>query len=226
LAPGTPGALGRPAHKDRTNAVARTNQNRKNKTMKRVSKVLLAAGLAWVTCLGVNNVSAQDNADRNNNSTDNNNAGGGRRGRFGGDPAQFRQMRLDNYRDELEVKDDAEWNAIKPLIEKVMDAQQAVISDRIRGFMGGFGRRNGGDNNGGDRAGRRGGGFGGEPSAEATDLQKAIESKAPNSELKAALAKLVQDRKDKQTAMETAQANLRKVLSVRQEAIATLAGLL
>lgn len=193
-----------------------------------------------MTCLGVNNLSAQDNADRNTNSTDNNNSSstsnggdrGSRRARFGGgfggDPAQFRQMRLDNYRDELEIKDDAEWSAIKPLIEKVMDAQQAVVSDRIRGFMGGFGgRRTGGDNNGGDRAGRRGGGGGfGEPSAEATDLQKAIESKAANSEIKAALAKLVQDRKDKQTALETAQANLRKVLTVRQEAIATLGGLL
>jgi hypothetical protein len=204
--------------------------------MKRVSKLLIAAGLAWVTCLGINNVSAQDNAT--SNSADNNNASssnGGdrtaRRGRFNGDPSQFKQMRLDRYREDLEIKDDAEWSAIKPMIEKVMDAQQAVISDRIRGFMGGLGgTRGGGDSNAGDRGNRRGGGgfggFGGEPSAEATDLQKAIESKAANSELKAALAKLVQDRKDKQTAMDTAQANLRKVLSVRQEAIATLVGLL
>src|SRR5215831_20747757 len=169
--------------------------------MKRVSKVLMAAGLAWVTCLGLSNASAQDNT----NSGDNNSADrGNRRNRFGGgDPSQFRQMRLDGYRDELEVKDDAEWNAIKPLIEKVMDAQQTVFSDRVRGFMRGFGGgggfgRGGGDNNGGDQGGRRrgggGGGFGGfgDPSPEAQELQKAIESKASNSEVKAALAKFVQ----------------------------------
>jgi len=196
----------------------------------------MAAGLAWVTCLGLNTVSAQDN---NNNSGDTSTSAdrGNRRNRFGGDPSQFRQARLDGYRDELEVKDDAEWNAIKPLIEKVMDAQQTVFSDRVRGFMRGFGGgggfgRGGGDNNGGDQGGRRrgggGGGFGGfgDPSPEAQELQKAIESKASNSEVKAALAKFVQAHKDKQAALETAQANLRKVLSVRQEAIASLAGLL
>ena len=44
--------------------------------------------------------------------------------------------------------------------------------------------------------------------------------------LKAALAKYIESRKAKQAELETAQANLRKVLSVRQEAIASLNGLL
>jgi hypothetical protein len=57
-------------------------------------------------------------------------------------------------------------------------------------------------------------------------LQKAIESKAPADELKAKLAKLREARKEKEAALEKAQEDLRKVLSVRQEAAAVLAGLL
>ena len=44
--------------------------------------------------------------------------------------------------------------------------------------------------------------------------------------MKAALAKYQESRKAKQTDLETAQANLKKVLSVRQEAILTAQGLL
>jgi hypothetical protein len=136
---------------------------------------------------------------------------------------------MEGFKERLEIKDDADWKALQPLIEKVMDAQRAVISDRIRGAFGRGGRPPGGDNNGsGDQGGRRSsrGGFGGEPSAEAEALQKAIDGKAPNSELKAAIAKFVESRKDKQAELEKAQAELRKVLSVRQEAIATVSGLL
>ena len=57
-------------------------------------------------------------------------------------------------------------------------------------------------------------------------LQKAVESKAPADELKAKLAKLREARKEKEAALEKAQEDLRKVLSVRQEAAAVLAGLL
>ena len=44
------------------------------------------------------------------------------------DPAQFKQMRIDRSRDQLEIKDDTEWKAIEPLVGKVIDAQQEVIS--------------------------------------------------------------------------------------------------
>ena len=68
--------------------------------------------------------------------------------------------------------------------------------------------------------------FGGTPSPEADALQKAIDSKASKAEMKAALDKYVASRKAKQAALEQAQADLRKVLTSRQEAIATLNGLL
>ena len=44
--------------------------------------------------------------------------------------------------------------------------------------------------------------------------------------MKVAIARFQDARKQKQAEMEAAQANLRKVLSVRQEAIATASGLL
>ena len=57
-------------------------------------------------------------------------------------------------------------------------------------------------------------------------MQKAVNAKASNAEVKAALAKFLQARKVKQANLEKAQADLRQVLSVRQEAIASLTGLL
>ena len=91
-----------------------------------------------------------------------------------------------------------------------------------------FGRGpRGGDNAaaGGDQGQRRGGMFG-TPSPETDALQKAIDSKASKAEMKAALEKYLASRKAKQAALEQAQADLRKVLTTRQEAIATLNGLL
>jgi hypothetical protein len=184
------------------------------------------AATALVISLGAGSALAQ------NNNADPNNNGGGRKNRGNGggnfDPAQFQQQRLDRTKERLEITDDTEWNAIKPLVEKVMTAQQSVIADRMRGAFGGRNRGggNGGtdQNNGGGGGGNRFGG--GTPSAEAEALRKAIDSKASNSELKTAIAKYVESRKTKQADLDKAQADLRKVLSVRQEAIATEAGLL
>ena len=180
--------------------------------MMKINQSLVVAGIAAVLSLGaVNTTNAQGQA----------------RGNF--DPAraqEFRQRRMDDLKEQLEVKDDAEWKALEPLITKVMESQQQMFADRIRGaFRGGRPRDN--NNNGGDNGGgRQRGGFGGEPSPEAAALQKAIESKASNSELKAALAKMQESRKAKQAELEKAQADLRKVLSLRQEAILTSSGLL
>jgi hypothetical protein len=62
------------------------------------------------------------------------------------------------------------------------------------------------------------------PEAEA--LQKAIDEKSSNAELKAALAKYTEARKAKQEQLKAAQEDLRKLLTPRQEAIASLNGLL
>ena len=135
-------------------------------------------------------------------------------------PKQAKQTR-----ERLEVKDDTEWKALEPLIQKVMDARRDTMSGLGRGMFG-RGGRPGGDNGGDNGGGNRRGPFGGTPSPEADALDKAIEAKATNAELKAAVAKVQEARKAKQADLEKAQADLRKVLSTRQEAIATSSGLL
>ena len=193
----------------------------------KLSKCLMMAGMAALLSLGTNQILAQDN--NNSSSSTGQNGGGGRGGRGNFDPAQFQQRMMEGLKDRLEVKDDAEWKALEPLIQKVMDARRETVSGLGRGMFGGRGRggNDNGNNNGNnnDRGGR-GGGFFGTPSPEAEALQKAIDNKAPNSEIKAALAKYIESRKAKQADLEKAQGELRKVLTVRQEAIASLSGLL
>jgi hypothetical protein len=129
---------------------------------------------------------------------------------------------MDRVKEQLEVSDDTEWKAIEPLVQAVMDARMSSMGGMGRGMFAG--RRGGNAGGGGDQPRR--GPFGQQPSPEAETLQKAIDAKAPKAELKAALEKYVASRKAKQAELEKAQDNLRKVLTSRQEAIATLDGLL
>ena len=133
------------------------------------------------------------------------------------DPAQMQQMLLERYKEMLEVTDNDEWSAIKPLIQKVMEARLAGFAGMGRGMMGGPGR-------GGPGGGPPG--MFGQTMPEAEALQKAIDAKASKAEIKAALGKFVAARQAKQSELLQAQANLRKVLTTRQEATATLNGLL
>jgi len=132
---------------------------------------------------------------------------------------------MDRLKEQLEVTDDTEWKALEPLIQNVMEARRATMSGMGRGMFG-VGPRRGGADNAGGGGGRGPGGPGGQSSPEADALQKAIDAKAPKAEVKAALEKFVAYRKAKQAELEKAQDELRKVLTSRQEAIATLNGLL
>ena len=135
---------------------------------------------------------------------------------------------MQRYREQLEVTDDTEWKAIQPLIEKVL---QAEAETRVGGFGGGRNATQGrpdqpGTANapaqGGNRA-RRGGG---EPNPAATALQAALDSKATPEQVKARLAKLRESVAQKEANLAKAREALAQVLSVRQEAIAVLIGLL
>ena len=177
----------------------------------KMNQLLAACGIAAALFLGAGNVSAQN---------DNGGGGGGGRGNF--DPAQMQQRMMDNIKDQLGYTNDTEWNAVQPLFQKVMDARRDV------GFGGGMGRlfrsRN---RNNGDQAGannRRN--FGGTPSPEAEALQKAIDDKAPTAEVKTKLKAVQDETKANQAKLAAAQEDLRSVLTPRQEAIATLQGLL
>lgn len=184
---------------------------------------LVAAVAAMLTC-GLAQVQAQNN-DRGNRGQGGQPGQGGQGGDRGGrwDPAQMQERMMTFYKEQLEITDDTEWKAIEPLVKKVMDA-------RIAGFGGGrgmFGGRGGGP--GGPGGGPGGTGATGSTRSsnpEADTLQKAIDAKASSAELKTAMAKDAEARKAKQAELEKAQADLRKVLTVRQEALATLRGLL
>ena len=132
---------------------------------------------------------------------------------------------MEMYRERLEITSDDEWKAIQPLVAKVTEARREVGSGFGRNMFRPPGGGRGGDQGGGN-AGRRGPGGFGEPSPEETALEKAIESKAPASDIKNAMAKLRDSKKAKEAKLAAAQDNLRKVLTVRQEAQAMLAGLL
>lgn len=183
-----------------------------------MNRLIAVCGLVAALSLSASSLFAQDN-----NTNDNGGQGGqpGRRMRGQGgpgggnyDPAQRQQQMLERIKDELGFTNDTDWSAVEPLVQKVMDARRDV------GF-GGMGRmfRNRGGNNGGGR------GFGPEPSAEQKALEDAIDNNAPKGQLKAALDKYRASQKDKQSKLEQAQANLKKVLSQKQEAQAVLLGL-
>ena len=134
----------------------------------------------------------------------------------------MQQRMMENIRGDLGFTNDTDWNAVQPLFQKVMDARRDV------GFGGGMGRmfRNRNRNNGDQAGGNNRPNFGPQPSQEAEALQKAIDDNAPKAQLKAALAKYQTSQKAKQAKLVTAQETLRKVLTPKQEAQATLLGLL
>jgi hypothetical protein len=193
--------------------------NRTNKIqyiMRRINHLLLASAAAVMLCLGTSDVAAQ-----NNQNAGPQRPGGGRQRQGNFDPAQMQQRMLDRYREMLEITDDAEWKAMQPLIQKVVDARMS-IGTRGRGAAGPGGRRGGGENQA--NSAQRRSPAQANPAAE--ELQKAIDNKAPAPELKAALTKYLEYRKGKRTDLEKAQDTLRAVLTARQEAIAALSGLL
>ncbi|MCX7723568.1 MAG: hypothetical protein N2379_11020, partial [Verrucomicrobiae bacterium] len=66
----------------------------------------------------------------------------------------------------------------------------------------------------------------GPPSPATEALEQALESKASTEVIKAKLAALREERKQRQEALQKAQEDLRKVLNTRREALAVLYGLL
>jgi hypothetical protein len=135
----------------------------------------------------------------------------------------MRERRLARIREQLEVTSDDDWKVIGDLAGKVIDAQSDATP---RGFGGGPRPRTNppADAQAGTNPPPRR--RGGPPNPEAEALQKLIDDKAASDEIKTGLAKLRDSRKEKQAKLEKAREDLQKVLSVRQEAEAVLAGLL
>jgi len=143
--------------------------------------------------------------------------GGGNGGNF--DPAAMQQRQLDRYQQQLEFTNDVEWDAVKPLVQKVLDAQTAARAGQFGGMNGG-GRGGRGGRGGGNAAGGAAQAF---PERDA--LQNAIDQAVPSAQIKDLLARYNAAQKTKQDKLLSAQVDLKKVLNTRQEALATLIGL-
>jgi hypothetical protein len=154
-------------------------------------------------------------------------AGGmGGRGGFGammGDPAQRAQMQVDSLRESLAVTNDAEWNIISQLLLKVVQLKSeqsiAEISRMVAPMMAMMG---------GGRGGMGGAAnfLGVQPDPSADALQLALDGHGTVAQVKAALARFRDAKKQKQDALAKAQDALKAVLSARQEAVLALAGYL
>ena len=183
----------------------------------RLTQRLLILALTAAMCIPAGDLLAQGS---NTTNTGSDNGGSGRRNRGNFDPAQFQQRMMENIRSKLALTND-EWAAVQPLVQKVFDARRETMAGGFR--MGG--RPGGGEGNpsaGGEN--RASSAF--KPSPEAEALQKVLDDKCPSAEVKNMLEKYRASRKDKEGKLAAAQEDLRKVLSVRQEAQAALLGLL
>lgn len=171
---------------------------------------LLALGAATVALAQTNS----DDARRRGGEQDGN--------RRGGSAQDMQGRMLSALRDRLGVTNDEEWTVISERLMKLMELRRSMPGASFGGFRGGP------PSGGGEASGRgfpsRGGRTGGSPEAEA--LQAAVNDKMPEAEIKARLARLRQTKKANEAKLEQAQEELRAVLTVRQEAMAVLLGLL
>jgi hypothetical protein len=130
---------------------------------------------------------------------------------------QVQQQFLTSLRDQMEVTNDTEWNAMEPLLSKVVQAE----TESLIGGMGGMGMMR-------MFMGNRGGNIPGlsqsDPEGEA--LQKLLDDGAPTRQVRDALARYNDARKRKADELTRNREQLRKILTPRQEAILVLTGLL
>jgi hypothetical protein len=173
----------------------------------KLNRILTLCAVAATLAISATSLLAQDNGGQRGQ-------GGQRGGNF--DPAQMQQRMLDRYQEQLGFTNDVEWDAVKPLVQKVMEARMATMSGMGRGMFGG-GRDRGGSSGG------PGGLFQVGPEQQA--LEKALKDNAPAAQIKDLLAKYKTAQKAKQAKLEAAQAELKAVLTTKQEAEATLLGL-
>lgn len=172
----------------------------------------LLIGIASPDALAQNNPDDAGKRRRANSSDES----GGRRG---GSPEDMQARLLSSLRERLEVPDDEEWKIVSERLGKVMELRRASGGGGFPGVIARGPQGGGSDNNRG-----RGARLGGNP--EMTALQSAIRDKLPDAEIKLRLDKVRENRKANEAKLSKAQEDLRAVLSVRQEAVAVVFGLL
>lgn len=135
-------------------------------------------------------------------------------GRSNADDAQARGLL--RLREHLEVTDDAEWDVIAERITKVTEARSTLSAGipNLRGTPS-FSDK-----------GKRNARPGSPAHTEQDALRSAVKDNLPDAEIKARLARAHEAYQQNEARLAKAQADLRAVLTVRQEAVAVMAGLL
>ncbi len=155
-------------------------------------------------------------------------------GQGGFDPAQMRQRMMERMKEQLGADDQA-WKVMEPRLTKVMELNRQANAGG-RGMMFGFGGRGGRGGPGGPggdqgpQADRRGRG----PQGEQTALDKAMaqlrttleNQSATPEEIKTQLTAVRQAREKAKQELAVAQQDLKKILTVRQEAMLVEMGML
>ena len=92
----------------------------------KLNRIITLGAMAATLALGATSLLAQDNG----NAAPGGDQAGQRRNRQGGgnfDPAAMQQRMLDRVQEELGFTNDTEWDAVKPLVQKVMDAPRGRL---------------------------------------------------------------------------------------------------
>ncbi len=194
-----------------------------------VSKFAAWLGVASFALILISSVSAQEERRRGGDRGGDRGAadrGGDRGGRGDFNPQEMQARMLNMLRERLEITDDEEWKVISERVAKVSEIRRSTggMGGGPGGMMGFRGGPPGGGGGGGDRG--PGPGRGGSNNPEMSALQFAIRDKLPEAEIKNRLERVREIRRDNEAKLTKAQEELRAVLSVRQEAIAVMFGLL
>ena len=183
----------------------------------RALSLVAAASALSVGLFAQTSAPADPNGDRRRRSGGDanaaDNAGKGGRGTY--DPAAM----MERMREQFGVTDDAEWALISDRLTTVSEIRRSA-----GGAMGRGGPPGGGPGGPGGSGNRPTRGPSGNPEQDA--LRAAITDKLPDAEIKSRLDRLREVRKQSEAKLTRAQEELRAVLSVRQEAVAVMFGLL
>jgi hypothetical protein len=161
-------------------------------------------------CALAASVPAQPAPPPTNNTTAPDTAGNdGRRRRGNSNPVEAQARLMDSLRGQLAVKDDAEWSLIAERITAILELRRSMGTGRFGSSAGSGGNR---------------------PSVVVTPEQAALHAaladNLSDAEITARLIRLREMRKQNETRLDQAHEDLRAVLTVRQEAVAVIAGLL
>jgi Spy/CpxP family protein refolding chaperone len=141
---------------------------------------------------------------------------GGDRNRGNFDPAQMRQRRLDQLKEQMGVTNDEEWKVISAKLDPVMAKQREIMGGMFGGFGGGRGR-------GVDDANRQRSAL----ETASRDLRTLLEDKAASEDqIKQKLAAYREARDKTRTELASLQKELKEILMPRQEAVLVNNGML